>query len=81
MRDMDGCLAMMNVEVTVHGLVSPRFGSEQISLLIRALHRLRQVQDNAYNPSARCRRAFATGLCCCGRKLCMKSAMHLMRRI
>ena len=42
---MDGYPAMMKVEVTVHGLVSPRFACEQISLLMRVLHRARQVQD------------------------------------
>lgn len=44
----DSYPAMMNVEVTVRGLVSPRFGSEQISLLMHALHRAQQ--GSAYNP-------------------------------
>lgn len=58
---MDGCPAMMNVEVTVHGLVSPRFDGEQISLLMRVLHGVRQVQGSAYNAyvRSRCRRASA----------------------
>jgi hypothetical protein len=54
---------MMNFEVTVHGLVSPRFGSEQISLLMRVLHRARQVQDSAYNASVRARCRSQVSLC------------------
>jgi hypothetical protein len=79
---MDGCPAMMNFEVTVHGLVSPRFGSEQISLLMRVLHRAH----------GKCKTVLTTHLSglgagepllrdsVAGRRLCMKSvhnAPHL----
>lgn len=54
---MNSCQTLINSGVTVDRLVSPRVGSEQLSLLMRKLHRPRQQMHLSKAP-ANFRRAF-----------------------